>query len=161
MIRIFITGGTLDKRYNELTGELFFTRTHVPEMLQQARCTLPVITEQLLLIDSLDMSDSDRQKIENACLAAAEDKIIITHGTDTMAETARHIAPSIAQYKTVVLVGAMIPFSIGGSDALFNFGCAVMAVQMLPPGVYITMNGQAFPWDNVQKLKAQGRFDYL
>lgn len=161
MIRIFITGGTLDKRYNELNGELYFAHTHVPEMLQQARCTLPVVTEQLLLKDSLEMTDDDRKKIERACLAAAEDKIIITHGTDTMADTARHIAPSLAQHKTVVLFGAMIPFSIGGSDALFNFGCALMAVQILEPGVYVTMNGQAFPWDNVQKLKEQGRFDFL
>jgi L-asparaginase len=160
MIRIFITGGTLDKRYNELNGELFFTHTHLPAMLEQARCALPVITEQLLLKDSLEMTGADREKVKRACLRAAEDKIIITHGTDTMVDTARHIAPSL-QHKTVVLFGAMIPYSIGGSDALFNFGCATIAVQTLPPGVYIAMNGQAFPWNNVQKLKEQGRFDCL
>jgi L-asparaginase len=160
MIRIFITGGTLDKRYNELNGELFFTHTHVPEMLQQARCTLPLVTEQLLLKDSLEMTDADREKIRQACVSAVEDKIIVTHGTDTMVDTAKHIAPCL-QHKTVVLFGAMIPFSIGASDALFNFGCAMLAVQTLPPGVYITMNGQVFLWDNVQKLKEQGRFDCL
>lgn len=156
-----MTGGTLDKRYNELNGELFFTHTHIPEMLQQARCSLPVVTEQLLLKDSLEMTDADREKIRQACSNAPEDKIIITHGTDTMVETARHLAPSLAQHKTVVLFGAMIPYSIGGSDALFNFGSAMVAVQTLPPGVYITMNGRVFEWDNVRKLREEGRFDCL
>lgn len=161
MIRIFITGGTLDKRYNELNGELFFTHTQVPMMLDQARCTLPVVTEQLLLKDSLDMCDGDREKIRCACRNVPESKIIITHGTDTMVETARYLAPLLAERKTVVLFGAMIPFSIGASDALFNFGCALAAVQLSPPGIYITMNGRIFDWHNVQKLREQGRFDYL
>jgi L-asparaginase len=161
MIRIFITGGTLDKRYNELNGELFFAHTHIPAMLEQARCTLTAVTEQLLLKDSLDMTGADREKIRSACLAVPEEKIMITHGTDTMVETAKHLAPSLAHRKTVVLFGAMIPFSIGCSDALFNFGCAAAAVQILPPGVYITMNGRIFNWDNVHKLREEGRFEYL
>lgn len=161
MIRIFITGGTLDKRYNELNGELFFTHTHVPEMLQQSRCSLPVVTEQLLLKDSLEMTEADREKIRQACLSVSEDKIIITHGTDTMVETAKHLAPSLAEHKTIVLFGAMIPYSIDASDSLFNFGCAMAAVQTLSPGVYITMNGRVFDWNNVRKVREEGRFDCL
>ena len=157
MIRIIITGGTIDKQYNELNGELYLPQTHVPAMLEQARCTLPVKLEEVMLKDSLDMLDTDREKVKNACIAAVESKIVITHGTDTMVETARHIAASI-ENKTIVLLGAMIPYTIDSSDALFNLGCAISAVQTLKHGVYITMNGEIFDWDNVEKLKNEGKF---
>ena len=157
MIRIIITGGTIDKQYNELNGELYLPQTHVPAMLEQARCTLPVKLEEVMLKDSLDMLDTDREKVKNACIAAVESKIVITHGTDTMVETARHIAASI-ENKTIVLLGAMIPYTIDSSDALFNLGCAISAVQTLKHGVYITMNGEIFDWDNVEKLKNKGKF---
>ena len=160
MIRILITGGTLDKAYNDLTGELYFPGSHVSAMLEQARCTISAVTEQLMLKDSLDMTDDDRELIKRACLAAPEQRVIVTHGTDTMVATARHIGPDI-DGKTVVLFGAMIPFIFGRSDALFNFGCAIAAVQLLPAGVYIAMNGHIFTWDNVQKINSEGRFAYL
>jgi L-asparaginase len=159
MIRFLVTGGTIDKEYNELNGELYFPKTHLSLMLEQARCNYPVVTEQLMLKDSLEMSLSDREAIKKVCLAAVEDKILVTHGTDTMVETARHLAG--IKYKTIILFGAMIPYSMGSSDALFNLGCAFSAVQTLQNGVYITMNGHIFTWDNVQKLKQQGLFDTL
>jgi L-asparaginase len=160
MIRIIITGGTIDKQYNELNGELYLPQTHVPAMLRQARCTLKVELEQVMLKDSLDMQDTDREKVKNSCLNAIEDKIVITHGTDTMVETAKHIADSINN-KTIVLLGAMIPYTVSNSDALFNLGCAVSAAQTLQHGVYITMNGKIFAWDDVKKIKTAGEFDYL
>ncbi len=160
MIRIIITGGTLDKRYNETDGQLLFTQTSLPAMLKQARCTVPVSLEQLMLKDSLDMSDDDRELIKQACLTVAEDQILITHGTDTMVHTAKYLSAAIKS-KTVVLLGAMIPYSFGNSDALFNLGCAMSAVQTLGPGIYITMNGQLFNWDNVQKNRQQGIFQTL
>ena len=159
MIRFLITGGTIDKEYNELNGELYFPKTHLIEMLKQARCKYPVATEQLMLKDSLEMSVNDRERIKIACLSAVENKIIVTHGTDTMVDTARHLVG--IKDKTIVLFGAMIPYSMSNSDALFNLGCAFSAVQTLQNGVYISMNGHIFPWDNVQKLKQQGMFDTL
>ncbi len=159
MIRFLITGGTIDKEYNELNGELFFPKSHLSIMLAQARCNYPVVTEQLMLKDSLEMSVSDRETIKKACLTATENYILITHGTDTMVETAKCLG-SIKD-KTIVLFGAMVPYSLGDSDALFNLGCAFSAVQVLQNGVYICMNGQIFPWDNVQKLKHLGIFDTL
>lgn len=160
MIRLIITGGTLDKQYNETDGQLLFTRSGLPEMLVQARCTVPIALETLMLKDSLDMSDKDRESVKQTCIAAQEDKIIITHGTDTMVQTARYLAAGLSS-KTVVLLGAMIPYRFGNSDALFNLGCAVAAVQILAPGIYITMNGQIFDWHNVHKNKRQGRFQVL
>lgn len=159
-IRLIVTGGTLDKRYNELNGELYFPKSHVPLMLDQARCTLPIVVEEVMLKDSLEMTDEDRETVKRACLKAEERRLLITHGTDTMVETARHIAAA-AMDKTVVLLGAMIPYTFGNSDALFNLGCAVSAVQTLRPGVYITMNGRVFDWDNVRKVREHGRFHYL
>jgi L-asparaginase len=159
-IRIFVTGGTFDKEYNEIDGTLFFKDTHVSELLALGRCKLPVKVRTLMMIDSLDMTAADRQSILDNCRSCAEDKIIITHGTDTMAETARLLGPSI-QGKTVVLTGAMIPFTFGSSDGLFNMGCAVAFVQSLPPGVYVAMGGRYFVWDNVRKNRKLGEFEEL
>lgn len=159
MIRFLITGGTIDKEYNELNGELYFPKTHLSIMLTQARCNYPVVTERLMLKDSLEMTVNDREMIKKACLKATENKILITHGTDTMVDTARYLGR--VKDKTIVLFGAMVPYSMSNSDALFNLGCAFSAVQVLQNGVYISMNGHIFPWDNVQKLKHQGVFATL
>jgi L-asparaginase len=161
LIRILATGGTLDKQYDKLTGGLVFGQTsHLGEILEQARCTAPVVVETVMLKDSLDMDQADRELILMRCEAAPEDKIIITHGTDTLVDTARLMGERLAG-KTVVLVGAMIPYSFVISDALFNLGCAVTAVQTLPPGAYVTMNGRIFPFDAVRKNKAAGVFEPL
>lgn len=160
MIQIIITGGTIDKHYNELNGELSFPETHIPAMLTQARCTAEIETQQLMLKDSLDMTISDRDAIKQSCIASDAQQIIITHGTDTMVDTAKHLATAI-QDKTIVLVGAMIPYAIKQSDALFNLGSAITAVQLLPAGIYISMNGEVFDWDKVRKDKQAGEFRAL
>jgi len=157
-IRIFVTGGTFDKEYNELNGELFFKETHLYEMLKLGRCRLAFDITTLMMIDSLDMADSDRNIILESCIGANENKIVITHGTDTMVETARIIAGSVKD-KTIVLTGAMIPYKFGSSDGLFNLGSALAFVQTLPHGVYIAMNGKYFNWDNVRKNKKTGVFE--
>jgi len=159
-IRIFITGGTFDKEYNELQGRLFFRDTHLPEMLRLGRCHLDLQTRTLMMVDSLEMSDNDRDLIRDACLRAQEQRILITHGTDTMEDTARHLGPFMTA-KTVVLTGAMIPYAFGSSDGLFNLGSALAFVQTLPPGVYIAMNGRCFPWDQVRKNRATGTFEEI
>jgi len=158
MIKLIITGGTLDKHYNELNGELhFLPSTHLPAMLNQSRCHIELDMQQLMLKDSLEMMNEDRELIKQACGSSKSARIIITHGTDTMVDTARYLAP-LASEKTIVLVGAMLPYTINQSDALFNLGCAVTAVQLLPAGVYITMNGKVFDWDKVRKDKQAGEF---
>ncbi len=159
-IRIFVTGGTFDKEYNELDGSLYFKDTHLPEMLALGRSRVPVDTRTLMMIDSLDMSDSDRETIAQNCLKTPEEKIIVTHGTDTMVETARVLAEKV-KGKTIVIVGAMIPYKFGSSDGLFNLGSALAFVQTLPAGVYITMNGCYFKWDNVRKNKQVGEFEEI
>lgn len=159
-IRILATGGTLDKEYNQLDGELIFTETHLCEILAQAKCTADVEIETVMLKDSLHFNEEDRQRILARCRAAAESRIIVTHGTDTMDRTA-HLLGREVSGKTVVLLGAMVPFSFVKSDALFNLGCAFSAVQLLPAGVWITMNGKVFAWDNVRKNKAKGEFETL
>ncbi|HMV14844.1 MAG TPA: asparaginase domain-containing protein [Chitinophagales bacterium] len=159
-IRLFITGGTFDKEYNELDGTLFFEDTHVPEMLELGRCKLDVNIRTLMMIDSLQMSDDDRVIIAHNCLQCDEEKIVITHGTDTMVETAKVLAEKINN-KTIVLTGAMVPYKFGSSDGLFNLGAALAYVQTLPNGVYIAMNGQIFNWNNVRKNKALGLFEPL
>lgn len=159
-IRILITGGTFDKEYNELTGELFFKDTHLPEMLKLGRCRVQVDIRTLMMIDSLDMTEQDRALIADHCLKADERKIIITHGTDTMADTARFLAGRIND-KTIVITGAMIPYKFGSSDGLFNLGSAMAFVQSLPPGVYVAMNGRVFPWNNVRKNRKTGEFEEL
>lgn len=156
-IRILATGGTLDKEYNKLSGELVFTRSHLAEILDQARVRVPVAIETVMLKDSLHMDAADREVILARCRAAPEERLIVTHGTDTLAETARLLGEKLTD-KTVVLVGAMIPYAFGGSDAMFNLGCAVAAVQACPPGVWVTMNGRIFPFDDVRKDKAAGDF---
>ncbi|MFA5995959.1 MAG: asparaginase domain-containing protein [Patescibacteria group bacterium] len=157
-IKIFLTGGTFDKEYNELDGSLYFKDTHLPEMLTLGRSRVPVDLRTLMMIDSLDMTNADRETIAQNCLKTAEDKIIITHGTDTMVETARVLAEKIKD-KTIVIVGAMIPYKFGSSDGLFNLGSALAFVQTLPAGVYIAMNGRYFKWDNVRKNKKIGEFE--
>lgn len=157
-IRIFITGGTFDKEYNELTGELFFKETHLPEMLKRSRSNLDVTVRTLMMIDSLHMTPEDRDLIVHQCQHATESQIVITHGTDTMADTAKIISDKIKD-KTIVLTGAMIPYKFGSSDGFFNLGSALAFVQTLPPGVYVAMNGQAFTADNVRKNRQTGQFE--
>jgi L-asparaginase len=157
-IRILVTGGTFDKEYNELTGELYFQDTHVPEMLALGRCLLEVTVEVVMMIDSLQMTAGDRARIGERCRRAPEDRIVITHGTDTMVETAAHLARTVAG-KTVVLTGAMVPYKFGSSDGMFNLGSALAFVQTLPPGVYVAMNGRYFHWDRVRKNREKGVFE--
>jgi len=159
-IRIFVTGGTFDKEYNELDGRLLFKETHVPEMLTLGRSKVDTVVATLMMIDSLDMTAEDRDAIVRECGRAQEDRIVITHGTDTMEVTAAVLGRA-AQGKTIVLTGAMIPYKFGSSDGLFNLGSALAFVQTLPPGVYIAMNGRCFPWDNVQKNRRTGRFEEI
>jgi len=157
-IRVFVTGGTFDKEYNELDGTLYFKETHLPEMLKLGRCKVDVEIRTLMLIDSLDMTDADRAIILEQCRNAKETRIVITHGTDTMEESARVLGRRIAD-KTIVLTGAMVPYKFGSSDGLFNLGSALAFAQTLPPGVYIAMNGQYFTWDNVKKNRDTGVFE--
>lgn len=159
-IKIFVTGGTFDKEYNELNGTLFFKETHLSEMLSLGRSRIDVSIATLMMIDSLDMNDSDRETIARHCNSTAEDKIIITHGTDTMVETARYLASNVSE-KTIILTGAMIPYKFGSSDGLFNLGSALAFVQTLPHGVYVSMNGKYFSWDNVRKNKNIGEFEKI
>jgi len=157
-IRIFVTGGTFDKEYNELEGKLYFKDTHLHEMLELGRCKVKVEVRTLMMIDSLEMTDPDRQIIVENCLKCAEEHIVITHGTDTMEETAGVLGKALKN-KTVVLTGAMIPYKFGSSDGLFNLGSALAFVQTLPPGVYIAMNGRHFLWNNVRKNRNTGEFE--
>jgi L-asparaginase len=157
-VRVFVTGGTFDKEYDELTGKLFFKNTHVDEMLRRGRCGLEVDVETLMMIDSLDMTEDGRAAIVHACQKCDETQIVITHGTDTMVDTARAIAGGVRD-KTVVLTGAMVPYAFGSSDGLFNLGSALSFVQALPVGVYIAMNGKSFPWNDVRKNREAGVFE--
>ncbi len=159
-IRIFVTGGTFDKEYNELTGELFFKETHLPEMLSRSRSSLDVTVRTLMMIDSLNMTDEDRDLIAHQCRSTEEDKIIITHGTDTMTVTAKVLAEKVPN-KTIVITGAMIPYKFGSSDGFFNLGSALAFAQCLPPGVYVAMNGRYFDWDKVRKNRRTGVFEEL
>ena len=153
MIAILVTGGTFDKRYNELAGTLTFGATHVEEMLRLGRCRVDVAVRTLMMIDSLEMTDANRRAIADACLSATEQHIVVTHGTDTMVDTAQAVAALMPQSsgKTVVLTGAMVPYAFGSSDGLFNLGSALSFAQTLPPGVYVAMNGRAFRSDDVRK----------
>jgi L-asparaginase len=159
-VRVFVTGGTFDKEYVELSGRLYFRNTHVDEMLRRGRCGLDVDVETLMMVDSLEMTGTQRALIVRACVECSEDQIVITHGTDTMVETAREIAEGV-EGKTVVLTGAMVPYAFGSSDGLFNLGSALSFVQALPVGVYIAMNGKSFPWDDVRKNREAGVFERL
>lgn len=156
-IRLLVTGGTFDKEYDEIQGTLFFKDTHVPRMLEKGRCRVDVSVRTVMMVDSLEMTDEDRLLIARQCNRADEDRIIVTHGTDTMVDTAGVVAREV-EGKTVVLTGAMIPYAFGSSDGLFNLGSAMGFVQSLPPGVYIAMNGQCFPWHRVRKDRKAGVF---
>ncbi|MCH8847141.1 MAG: asparaginase [Proteobacteria bacterium] len=156
-IKLLITGGTIDKQYDELNGKLIFTQSGIGDMLTQGRTRLELSLETVMLKDSLDLDDNDRQKILASCLACDESRIVITHGTDTMVETSQVLAAGIKD-KTIVLLGAMVPYQFKNSDALFNLGCAIAAVQTLGNGVYITMNGKVFNYDEVVKNKELGEF---
>ncbi len=169
-VRIFITGGTFDKEYDEINGRLFFKDSHVTEMLRLGRCLLPTDPRTLMMIDSLEMSDDDRSLILKSCQTCLENRIVITHGTDTMENTARVLGDAFAagqlsalgeSAKTIVLTGAMVPYKFGSSDGLFNLGASLAFAQTLPGGVYIAMNGRYFRWDNVTKDKMSGEFREL
>ena len=160
MLKIFITGGTLDKEYRQTDGELVLTKTHVNEILSLGKCTLDICLEIIMLKDSLFMDPRDRQIILEKCVDCSEKEIVITHGTDTMVETAGVLGKGLSN-KTVVLVGAMVPFTFRDSDAVFNMGFALAAVQTLSPGVYIAMNARIFAWDNVRKNRESGEFEEL
>jgi len=158
IVRIFVTGGTFDKEYNELEGKLYFRNSHLPEMLELGRCKVKVDIRTLMMIDSLEMTETDRKIILDNCLKCKEDNVVITHGTDTMEETARVLGEASIN-KTIVLTGAMVPFKFGSSDGLFNLGSALAFAQSLPQGVYVAMNGRYFHWDRVQKNKKTGEFE--
>src|SRR5688500_10427181 len=159
-VRVFVTGGTFDKEYDEVNGTLFFEDTHIQEMLRLGRRRLDVSVRTLMMIDSLEMTEQDRLTIVENCRRCEEAQIVITHGTDTMVDTARAIAAG-ASGKTIVLTGAMVPYAFGSSDGLFNLGSALSFAQVLPAGVYIAMNGQVFTWDNVRKNREAGVFETL
>lgn len=160
MIKIFVTGGTFDKEYNELNGQLHFKDTHLPDLLSMGRCRLEINVRTLMMIDSLEMTDVDRNIIADSCARAGENKIVITHGTDTMCDTAKVLAERKME-KTIILTGAMIPFKFGSSDGLFNLGSALAFAQSLPYGVYVAMNGRYFKWDNVRKNRQTGYFEEI
>ena len=157
-VRIFITGGTFDKEYNEITGQLYFKDTHMHDLLELGRNKVPVEIRTLMMVDSLEMTDEDRELIAHQCNHSEEERIVITHGTDTMSETAQYLAERVKN-KTIVLTGAMIPIKFGSSDGLFKLGSALAFAQTLPVGVYVAMNGRYFNWDNVRKNKQTGMFE--
>ncbi len=157
-IRLFITGGTFDKDYDERNGTLYFKDTHLRDMLDLGRSLLDVEVRTLMMIDSLEMDDEDRQAIMGQCRKCSREAIVITHGTDTMEVTARLLGENITD-KTIVLTGAMIPYAFGSSDGLFNLGSSLAFAQSLPNGVYIAMNGRIFDWDNVRKNRDAGIFE--
>ena len=159
-IKIFATGGTFDKEYNEINGKLFFKETHLAELLDLGRSQLNVKIETLMMVDSLEMTDDSKKYIVDKCKAEKTDRIIIAHGTDTMVDTATLLAKSIKN-KTIILTGAMIPIKFGSSDGLFNLGSALSFIQVIEPGVYITMNGRYFKWNNVRKNKKLGIFERI
>ncbi|AMO97940.1 asparaginase family protein [Collimonas fungivorans] len=159
-LRIIATGGTFDKHYDEIAGKLTFATSHLPQVIQRARITTEIALEELPLLDSLDMQDIDRRRVLASCTHAAESAIVIIHGTDTMRETAA-VLGAAALEKTIVVTGAMIPYAIANSDALFNFGFACGVAQSLPHGVYVAMNGKIFAWDKVEKNRVAGVFEPL
>lgn len=159
-MKIFITGGTIDKKYNDKNGLLEFNKTHLQEMLTKARISLTFTLEEIMLVDSLDMSDEQRQLIVDKVINCDEERILITHGTDTMCETAR-LLQNNCKNKTIVLFGSMIPYEIENSDAMFNLGCAIGSLNLLENGVYVAMNGRTIPADNAVKNKKLGIFEKL
>lgn len=160
-IQVFVTGGTFDKEYNFITGELYFQDTHLKDMFEQGRSTLPIDVKTLMMVDSLEMSDSDREIIIHNCKKSKSDKILITHGTDRMVDTAKALAKAKID-KTIVLTGAMIPIAFGtSSDGFFNLGSALAYVQSMPKGVYVVMNGRCFDYDSVKKNRKTGYFETI
>lgn len=157
-IRIFITGGTFDKEYNEITGQLYFNDTHMHDLLEMGRNKVKIEIRTLMMVDSLEMTDEDRELIAYQCEQCDEEQIVITHGTDTMSDTAAVLGKRV-KGKTIILTGAMIPIKFGSSDGLFNLGSALAFAQTLPAGVYVAMNGRYFTWDNVRKNKQTGMFE--
>ena len=161
MIQILITGGTFDKSYNHISGDLFFKKTHIPEMLQRSKCRLNINIKTLMMIDSLEMTQKDIEKIIDECNKTKSSRIVITHGTDTMVNTAKKIAEKIKN-KTVILTGAMIPYAFGSSsDGFFNLGSALSFAQTLEKGVYIAISGQYFDFDKVKKNNIKGYFEKI
>ena len=162
IVQIFITGGTFDKEYNYITGQLYFKDTHMKKLLEQGRNNVEVDIKTLMMIDSLQMTPEDREIIKHNCKRTENNKIIITHGTDTMVETAKVLAKAKLENKTIVLTGAMVPIAFGASsDGLFNLGASLAFVQTLPQGVFVSMNGRYFHWDNVIKNKKTGCFEEI
>ncbi len=162
MIQVFVTGGTFDKEYNFITGELFFKDTHLKEMFERGRCTVDVDIKTLMMVDSLEMTDEDRSIMLHNCRKNPHKSIIITHGTDRIVATAKELAEANIEGKTIILTGAMIPYAFGtSSDGFFNLGSAMAFSQSLPPGVYVVMNGRYFDWDNVRKNRRTGNFEEL
>lgn len=162
MIQIFATGGTFDKEYNMINGTLFFRSTHLPKMFERGRCTVDINIKTLMMIDSMDMTEADREILLHNCRRSEAARILITHGTDRIVRTARYLAEAGIPDRTVVLTGAMIPYAFGtSSDGFFNLGSALAFVQTLPPGVYIVMNGRYFDWDKVRKNRQTGLFEEI
>lgn len=162
MIQVFVTGGTFDKEYNFITGQLFFKDTHLKRMFDRGRSTLDIDVKTLMMIDSLEMGEGEREIICFNCRKAKSNHILVTHGTDTMVETAKVLADANLEDKTIVLTGAMVPYAFGtSSDGFFNLGSALAFVQTLPPGIYVVMNGRYFDWNNVRKNRTTGNFEEL
>ncbi len=162
MIQIYITGGTFDKEYNYITGKLYFKDTHLQDMLERGRCTVDVDIKTLMMVDSLEMTEEDREIIIHNCKRCKSENILITHGTDTMVETATALQNARIKDKTIVLFGAMVPYAFGtSSDGFFNLGAALAFAQMNDPGVYVAMNGKCYPWNNVKKNRDTGFFEEL
>jgi L-asparaginase len=162
MIQIFVTGGTFDKDYNFITGELYFKDTHLSKMFDRGRCTIDVNIKTLMMVDSLEMTDEDRKIVLHNCRKTPNKSIVITHGTDRMVQTGKELAAAKIEGKTIILTGAMIPYAFGtSSDGFFNLGSAMAFSQTLPPGVYVVMNGRYFNWDNVRKNRKTGNFEEI
>jgi len=162
MIQVFVTGGTFDKEYNFITGELYFKDSHLHAMFERGRSTLDIDIKTLMMVDSLEMTEEDRQIILHNCRRCKSDQIIITHGTDRIVETATYLAKEKLEGKTVILTGAMIPYAFGtSSDGFFNLGSALAFAQVLKPGIYVAMNGRYYDWDNVRKNRTTGTFEAL
>lgn len=162
MVQVFVTGGTFDKEYNFITGELYFKDTHLKEMFERGRCSLDIDVKTLMMLDSLEMTDDDRDIIIHNCKKSPHNNIIITHGTDTMVNTAEQIAKANIKDKTIVLTGAMVPYAFGtSSDGFFNLGSALAFAQALPTGVFVVMNGRYFDWQNVRKNRQTGNFEEI
>jgi L-asparaginase len=160
MIQVFITGGTFDKEYNYITGQLYFKDSNVPSMLERVRCSAEYNVKTLMMVDSLDMTEADREIIAHSCRRCPYDRILITHGTDTMVLTAAYLAHAGIKDKTIVLTGAMVPYAFGtSSDGFFNLGSALAFLQTLPAGIYVAMNGRYFPWNAVRKNVKTGYFE--